>query len=145
MSWGYWVVIVLIVFFIGLGTMVYIASQQNNDMLDDNYYEKEMVYQDVIDAKNNLTSLNDSVQVSVQDSLVRIRIPLQASKNVTNGNIQFLRPADKTKDTTVLLVPNTDGLQWMARTAFIKGLYHIRAKWVSNGVNYFDERNIIIP
>lgn len=144
MNWGYRVVIILVVFVIGIGVMVYIAMQQTNEMMDDNYYDKEMKYQGIIDAKKNTGDLNDSVQVTTQDSLVRIRLPLPAIKKLEHGSIEFLRPSDQTKDKTVELKVDSNGLQFLPRTDFIKGLYRIRAKWNSNGISYYDERDVIL-
>ena len=54
MSWGYKILIVYILFIGMILGMVYVASRQTNEMQDDNYYAKELVYQSVIDGKNNL-------------------------------------------------------------------------------------------
>jgi hypothetical protein len=54
MNWGHKITIVIIVFLVGMLGMVFIALRQNNEMIDDDYYKKELAYQQVIDAKNNL-------------------------------------------------------------------------------------------
>ena len=56
MSWGYKILIVYILFIGMILGMVYVASRQTNEMQDDNYYAKELVYQSVIDGKNGIDS-----------------------------------------------------------------------------------------
>lgn len=137
-------IIILVVFVIGISAMVFIAMQQTNEMMDDNYYEKEMKYQGIIDAKKNILALNDSVQVTVKDSFIQIRLPLPAIKDLQEGFIEFLRPSDQSKDKSVTLKVDSSGLQFLRRTDFVKGLYRIRAKWNSNGISYYDERDVIL-
>jgi hypothetical protein len=61
MSWGYKILIVYILFIGMILGMVYVASRQTNEMQDDNYYAKELVYQSVIDGKNNLNALTEKL------------------------------------------------------------------------------------
>lgn len=142
MSWGYRVIIILALFVIGIGVMVYIAMQQNNEMIDDHYYDKELIYQDVIDARQNLEKFNDSVLVTEEGQMVRIKIPVAAAQNITEGYIEFLRHDDKNKDRKLLIATDAEGMQLLPKTNFVKGAYKLRARWKSNGVEYYDERNV---
>ncbi|MFT3904041.1 MAG: FixH family protein [Niabella sp.] len=144
MSWGYRIVLVLALFVIGMSFMVYIAMRQSVEMVDSNYYEKELKYQNIIDAKNNLAALGDSVLVIGSDSTVAVHMPQGAVKDM-KGYLEFLRPSDKTKDTTFIIRTNEQGVQYLDRGAFVKGYYRLRAGWKSNGKDYYDERNVLIP
>ncbi|HRN47850.1 MAG TPA: FixH family protein, partial [Niabella sp.] len=79
MSWKYIVILILAFFLVGILSMVYVAHRQTNEMIDDNYYDKELAYQGVIDAKRNMQGLNDSVLVTESDSEVKVQIPLDAA------------------------------------------------------------------
>ncbi len=52
-SWGHGVVIALAAFIIFILSMLFLFpnGQKNSEMVTDNYYEEELQYQDVIDAK----------------------------------------------------------------------------------------------
>ena len=54
MSWGYRVLIILGIFLVGMISMVIVATKQTNEMIDSDYYEKELAYQQVIDARKRL-------------------------------------------------------------------------------------------
>jgi len=144
MSWGYRVVIILSVFVIGILTMVYIAMQQKIVMIDDHYYEKELKYQGVIDARQNLEKLNDSVLVTQEGDMVRIKIPAPTAQNITEGYIEFLRHDDKNKDRKLSIATDANGTQLLPKSNFTTGEYKLRARWKSNGVEYYDERKVMI-
>ncbi|MFV0604258.1 MAG: FixH family protein [Niabella sp.] len=140
MSWGYRVIIILSLFVAGILTMVYIAMQQDNEMIDDKYYDKELQYQSVIDARENLEKYNDSILVTEDEGMVKIKIPIEASKNISEGYIEFLRHDDKNKDRKLKLETDTAGFQALPKSNFTKGVYKLRARWKSDGVEYYDER-----
>lgn len=144
MSWGYRVIIILGIFVAGILSLVYIAMQQNIEMIDDHYYEKELKFQSVIDARTNLEKLNDSVLVTQEGEMVRIKIPAVAAKNITEGYIEFLRHDDKNKDRKISISPDAVGVQLLPKSNFINGFYKVRARWKSEGIEYYDEAGVII-
>ena len=60
MSWGKGLSIVIIGFIVIMLGMVYISFQQTNEMIEDNYYDRELKYQEVINAKNRLEPFKKS-------------------------------------------------------------------------------------
>ena len=44
MNWGYKILFVIILFVVGMVGMVIVAFKQSNEMLDTNYYERELQY-----------------------------------------------------------------------------------------------------
>lgn len=144
MSWGYKVILILAVFVIGILSMVFIAMRQNNEMIDDHYYDKELKYQEVIDARKNLEKFNDSVLVIQEGEMVKIKIPSLAAQNITEGYLEFLRHDDKNKDRKLSIATDTNGMQLLPKSNFSKGEYKLRARWKSNGVEYYDERKVMM-
>jgi hypothetical protein len=144
MSWKYIVILILAFFLVGILSMVYVAHRQTNEMIDDNYYDKELAYQGVIDAKRNMQGLNDSILITESGSVVKVQIPINASKNITESTLEFLRPSDKSMDKIYQIQTDSTGLQTLPKTDFIKGVYRMRARWKSNNIEYFDERDIVL-
>ncbi|MBK8353239.1 MAG: FixH family protein [Chitinophagales bacterium] len=144
MNWGHKILIVYATFIIAMLGMVYVASKQTNEMQDENYYVKELKYQDVIDGKNNLTALTDKVSVVDSDGLVKIKIPVETASEITDGTIYFMRPSDESKDVHLKLLTNTNGEQFISKTKFVKGLYTIQLSWQNKSKKYFSEQTIHI-
>lgn len=59
LSWGHGVMIALLAFIIFILSMLFLFpnGQQNSEMVSDNYYEEELLYQQVIDAKGRADKL----------------------------------------------------------------------------------------
>ncbi len=141
MNWGYRIMLVYIAFVVAMLGMVYISSRQTNEMQDKNYYVKELAYQQVIDGKNNLNQLQGQLSVSDSAGMVKIRIPVAAAQNITEGKIYFLRPSDEKKDLRLALQPDANGLQLISGTLLTKGLYTVQLSWKSNNKPYYSEQS----
>lgn len=141
MSWGYKVIIILIVFVAGMISMVYISMRQTNEVVDANYYEQEMKYQDVIDAKKNLLALEDTVAIRVAEGYVQIHFPEAATTQLDSGNIQFMRLSNSKDDKHIQMKEESGSLYKIPVTSFPKGLYKVRIEWSNNGTGYFHEQN----
>jgi len=144
MSWGYKILLTYSVFVVGMLFMVYTASQQTNEMEDEKYYVKELAYQQVIDARNNLQNLPEALTILDTVGTLEISLPKEASKNISNGTMEFMRSADKSKDVTVVIAPDNNGRQSISKDKFIKGEYKLRMSWQSNNVPYYKEELLFV-
>ena len=144
MSWGYKILIVYIVFITMMLGMVYVASRQTNEMQDKNYYAKELVYQSVIDGKNNLNALSEKLSISNTSEMVTIKLPGAAIANITEGSVYFLRPSDEKSDVRTKLIVDANGIQTIPSAKFKKGLYTVQISWKSNGKIYYNEQKYTI-
>jgi hypothetical protein len=81
MNWGHKLTIVIVLFVAGMLGMVSYAMMQDNEMIDDHYYQKELEYQDVIDASQNLANLTSDNLVSQTLTEVMITLPVGTFEN----------------------------------------------------------------
>lgn len=144
MNWGYKILIVILLFIGGMGTMVSIAMKQKNEMIDEHYYVKELQHQGQIDAENNLNALEENLSLEERGDLLVLSIPSASNGTISEGSVIFLRPSDQTKDRRFLLEPNKEGVQRIAKSNFIKGQYKVRISWKSDNKPYYYERTIFI-
>jgi hypothetical protein len=144
MNWGYKILVVIIIFIAGMGTMVTIAMKQKNEMEDDQYYVKELKHQNLIDAEKNLNKLGEKLSILDTNNLLRLTIPHSTITNISNGKIDFLRPSDQTKDLTIAMSMDDQGEQFISKKNLVRGLYNIKVSWQSQGVAYYTERSIFI-
>ena len=144
MNWGYKILIVIILFIIGMGTMVSIAMRQKNEMIDEQYYVKELKHQGQIDAENNLNRIAE--KLAIKDSLgsLIIKIPAAALPNVTEGTVVFLRPSDKRMDLNLPLQTDASGYQFFNKSKFVKGQYKVRISWKSEQKAYYYEQPLFV-
>lgn len=145
-NWGHGILVVIILFFIGLGFMVFTAMSEKKsiDLIEEKYYEKELTFQKQIDGENNLKWLYpDSLNLADTNGVVFIKLPVKAAK-VDSGYVEFIRPSDKTKDRRLALQVNENGELSLPKSNFIPGLYKFRISWLSNGVNYVKTKDFIV-
>jgi hypothetical protein len=144
MNWGYKILIVIVLFIIGMGTMVSIAMMQKNEMIDEQYYVKELKHQGQIDAENNLNALEE--KLTIKDSLgaLVVKIPSAALQNIQEGSVVFLRPSDQSKDHRLVLNVDSSGRQLFNKSNFVKGQYKVRISWKSEQKAYYYEQPLFV-
>ncbi len=144
MNWGHKIGIVIVLFVTGMLGLVFYASQQTNEMIDDNYYQKELAYQDVIDAKQNLYDLTSDNLIHQNVNEVFIILPNGAFEKLEKGQIEFLRTDSKAKDIHLPIIPNGSNRRSIMKTALSKGIYKGRISWTNNGKAYYKEESIFV-
>jgi hypothetical protein len=144
MSWGYKIAIVIVLFLAGMAFMVSIAMKQKNEMIDDQYYVKELHHQEQIDAAQNLNAQTDQVQIKDTAGMIQLSLPQSLCINVTDASISFLRPSDQSKDLVLPIQTDSLGQQFFPKTKFIKGLYRVRVSWKSNAKPFFAEQSFFV-
>ena len=144
MNWGHKLTIVIIVFLVVMLGMVFYASMQTNEMIDDNYYQKELEYQNVIDAKQNLVNVSTNNLVSQTSIEVVITLPLGTFENLEKGNIELLRNDSKGKDIQLAIIPNGSNRRTIPKSTLLKGMYKARINWTNEGKEFYKEESVFV-
>lgn len=137
MHWGKGILIAICIFVGGIITMVVVSFKYTNELMEDNYYEKELLYQNIIDGENNLLRLGEGVEFNNGAETFTIKLPLGAIGNISGGNIEFLRPSGKQFDRTVKLAVDAEGTQVFNKSDFEPGYYKARISWKNEETPYY--------
>ena len=144
MNWGHKLTVVIGIFILAMLSMVYLAFQQTNDMVDTNYYDKELKYQLKIDAAQNLNAASTEVLVTQFEKNVKILLPKNLTKNFANGKLEFLKSDDKKRDLNLSFQPDTAGQFIIDGKRFVRGLYKVRVQWESEDKSYYREQDLML-
>jgi hypothetical protein len=144
MNWGYKILLTIIAFIIITLAMVFVAMKQQNDLIEENYYEKELAYQSLIDASRNLDKLQQADLLFIDKNIIKLKLPVGSFENLTEGSIEILRRDDASKDVILALTPDSSGNQSIPIKFFAKGGYTARIRWSNNGQLFYEEQNIFI-
>jgi hypothetical protein len=144
MNWGYRILLLYLSFVGAILFMVFTAAMQTNEMEDDQYYVKELKFQQYIDGKNNLNKLNTKPTYSVSNEFVHIQLPVELSKNIKNGKIRFLKPDAKKFDLNLSLQVDNQGKMYIPISSFVKGFYKVQIEWTHENVFYYNEQELKI-
>lgn len=144
MNWGYKIAIAYSVFVILILGLVYMSSLQNIDLVTEEYYAEELVYQQQIDKKINADNLENPLTIKQEKNQLRIQFPTEIALNGVEGTLFFYKPDDKKKDNLLNIAAEKNGLQLIDVTDFAKGYYQLKIEWQSNGISYYQEEDIFI-
>ena len=144
LNWGHGILGAIMLFLVGIAFMVYIASKQTNEMVDDHYYQKELAYQGVIDASKNLQMMTEKSLLSQTADKLAIQFPQGSFEQLASGSIDLQRNDAKEKDLHFDISSTGNGTFEISKSGMTNGLYKIRISWVNENLPYYAEENIFI-
>lgn len=144
MSWGTGIVLVIVAFFACMGVMIAIAMTHSSDLVADDYYERELKYQDRINSLQNTAGVKDCLRLVQEGDALVLRVAADAAAPDLKGVITFYNPSDKQKDFSVPLVLDSLHTQRIASSKFPKGLWKMQVSWKAHGTEYFSEQPVVL-
>lgn len=144
MNWGGWIVVSFIVFIAGTAVMVSIAMRSSVDLVTEDYYEKELRYQDHIEVVKNTNALPQQVSLEYAPTGIRVIFPKLADANIYSGSVRFFRPSDKRGDFSAEIKLDSSMSQQVPLTRFTVGLWRAKIDWQVGSQRYYSELPVII-
>jgi hypothetical protein len=143
MSWGKGISIFIIAFICIMLGMVWLASKQSIEMIDSNYYQKEVAFQGVIDGRHRLKeALAGKAFILNLPEKVQLQFPVATVSKVDSGYIELLKLDNQKFDMKVVLNPNAEAVQDIPKKEFREGKYRIRVLWSNEGQTYYHEDDL---
>jgi nitrogen fixation protein FixH len=143
MNWGHKIITVYVTFIVGILFLAYKSSTQNTDLVAEDYYAKELVYQQKIDESKRVTLLSAPVEIQLINRALTISFPKDFVTKKITGNATLYCPSDEKKDMhqqfTVI-----DSAVYITVPDSYHGLNYVKINWAVEGVNYYYEQKIII-
>lgn len=143
MNFGHKITIVFSLFVVLVITMVYIAVKQKDiTLVAEDYYKKEIAYQDEIDKLANTSALQDPIEVNLEGNDVLIQFPKEL-KGVS-GEIHFYRPSNANLDFKVPITLNDSLGQKVSVADLLKGQWIVKLECSNAGKAFLKEKRIIL-
>jgi hypothetical protein len=137
-SWGHGVVIALAAFIIFILSMLFLFpnGQKNSEMVTDNYYEEELQYQDVIDAKKRADDLQEKPVYSQDTNGIKIVFP--KDYNNSNTTVKFVLNRTDDQNLDIKRSEQLDANQSFTIPSKVlkMGGYTLRLMWTKDKINY---------
>ena len=142
MNWGTKLFLIMLSFILFIVAMViYMFSVHSKDaLIDDDYYEKGINYNQEYDAKANLIKDDAAPLITINEKQIIIQL-----KDSATYELKLMRPSkakDDIKDSGVtisdhhLILINTTGMH--------KGFWFLELSWTSQNKKYLFKRDIIL-
>lgn len=140
-NWGYKILVVYSVFVVGILYLGYKASQLNFDLVEKDYYGKELKYQGVIDASSNAANLGGTLVTTVQAGKLIIQLPDSLKGVSVKGLAHLYFAADEKKDIKKEFTTNTATID-VELLSRMQGNYTLKLDVEHAGQHYYFEKKI---
>ena len=144
LNWGTGIVLAIVAF---IGFIMYFVitmstdTAYSHDLVTEKYYQKELGFQDEIDAEQNASNLNEKIKIERVAKDLKITFPNNFTPNKIQGKVFLYRPSNKQLDFEIpisiskpyLLVPEK---------RLLDGRWNINIVFKYNNKNYLVKKEI---
>tara|TARA_R110001592_G_scaffold123630_2_gene331752 strand:- start:385 stop:822 length:438 start_codon:yes stop_codon:yes gene_type:complete len=129
-----------VVFMLGL---VFFASQQKNDLVTENYYEKELEFKDVLVKQELTEKLTEQLQIEVKGKELILSFPKEVGNNIS-GKLFLFKPSNINDDKEISFTTD-NSIKTIDLSDFSTGMYKLKVNWNASENEYYNEEGIVIP
>lgn len=144
MSWGNKILISFLLFVAGMVYLVYRSMKTEFDLVEKDYYKKELVYQDVIDGTNRANQLSSAVSIQQNENGLLLTLPVEMKNKQSQGEVLFYCPSDAKKDKNIKLQVDENATQLIPVINIHPASYVVKIHWTESSHSYFVEKHITV-
>lgn len=144
MNWGYKLLFSFMVFGAGMFFLVYRTMTTEFELVEKNYYQSELKYQDLIDASKRTVALNQPVVFLQNEQEVIITFPTTPNSVKITGNILFYCAYNGKNDRQFPLNLVSVNKLSIRKDKLIPGKYTVKLNWNDNFETYYTEQTLTI-
>lgn len=143
-NWGTGIVLAFIGF---IGFIMYFIVSMNvndkydHDLVSDDYYAEELVYQKDIDKLKNAETLSQNITYKKSDEGLIISFPSNIDFKKIKGNVFLYRPSNKQLDFETAISLSKPHLL-IPDKRLVDGRWNIKIDWQYNGKSYLFKKSI---
>ena len=142
-NWGHGILIAIILIFSSIISFFIYISHLNNNLVEDDYYEKELVYENRINKIRNMEALGEKISILDEGDFLKITFPSSVKGSKPKGSILFYRPSDKRLDYQIPVELDDSAQQFVDKKKLAQGRYVIKIDWALDGKAYYQESNLL--
>lgn len=144
-TWGTGIACFYTLFVIVMVSMVVFATNNPTDLVQENYYEKDINYESYRQKRAKGASVKTQVDVVAESGNSAIKISLPSEMRNATGTVTLFRPSNKAYDTSFELnLDEKSTMTYALPGQTVKGLWKLKLDWQVNGQQYFQEKTIFI-
>jgi hypothetical protein len=145
-QWPAGIAIIYSSFVLVLVSFVIYSRYQQVDLVNDDYYDQEMNYQQQISRIGRTQSFSQPVNWILMNKKKSLMIQFSSDFDPTllRGTILFFRPSDAKQDKLVVLNLSSDGNQLISTKNMTPGLWKLKIFWQINNSEYYKEGVLVL-
>lgn len=144
-NWGTGIVIGLALFMSFILYFVIRISTDKTydyDLVTEEYYKRDLAFQNEIDAQENSNSLVNSISGLKTAKGYEIKFPENIDYSKIEGTVYLYRPSNKKLDFTIPL-KLSDSTMIIEESKFVSGRWNTIVQWRYEGKNYLYKEEIV--
>ena len=144
--WPTAVTLAFVLFFLGTVGLVVLACSHRMDLVSDDYYEKEIRFQNQLDQLGRTMALEEKASVSYESDAqcIRIVVPSAHARAGAKGVVELYRPSAAGLDRRMSLDVDGSGCQRIAAGSLLPGLWKVRVGWTANEKQYLIDEKVVV-
>lgn len=144
--WAVGITAVIVIFLIATITVAVVVSQQDFDLVTQNYYEKDLGYQKEIDTRKRTAALAEKPALALDRAAktLAIAFPSRADYRRIQGGIILYRISDAARDLRHPLALDTAGRQSISVRGMQSGQWIAKLRWTEEGSEYYLEERVYL-
>jgi len=142
MNWGTGIFITIVVFLIGMITLVIISSMQPLNLVVDDYYPKAIDYQSQIERIKRTNALDENIQFDQDNDFIYVKFPKMDSN--PKGTILVFFPRDNHLDKQYEIQLDDSLTQKIEKKGMLRGRCVIKVNWAVDSLEYYTEQNFML-
>jgi len=137
-TWGHGIVVALGSFMIFILSLIwyFTSTWKNSELITDNYYEEELAYQNVIDAKNKAINLKELPVYQQNESGISVTFPSEINNSNSKFRIDLHRAEDQKLDIIREMKLDQRNSIFIPAKVLAKGNYVLRVMWKKDNEEY---------
>jgi hypothetical protein len=143
-NWGTGIFITIVVFLIGMISLVIISSMQPLNLVTPDYYPKAIDYQSQIDRIARTNALSDKMGFSQDEEFIYIEFPMVDSLISPEGKVLVFFPRDNNLDHEFEIEVNDSLFQIIPKEGLMQGWCVVKVNWVIDSLEYYVEEDFMI-
>jgi len=141
MNWGWKITILYIFFAAGILTLVFLSINQKIDLVDKNYYEKDLVHQGRLDQQANYAALPMKCSFQIKHGNATVYFPFMLNE-MKDATVKVYCPSNNAFDASYNLSPTADSAFTFTLPNGIPSRYNIEVFWKKDGKEFYFEEVI---
>ena len=140
MNWGKGIIIFMASFMAFILWMVFTLMSKNTDLESEDYYKKEIAYEQEIQAQRNANDAKVKVKVTENNEFVILQFP--AEEKIDTVSVEFFKPNDQKGDKLFAEVGTKTMM--VDKKKLQKGLYQINIHYQISTKKFLQKEEIML-
>ncbi len=140
MNWGKGIIIFMASFMTFILWMVFTLMSKNTDLESEDYYKKEIAYEQEIQAQRNANDAKEKVKVSENKDFIILQFPVK--EKIDTVSVEFFKPNDKKGDQLFAEVGTKTMM--VEKNKLQKGLYLINIHYQIENKKFLQKEEIML-